>query len=145
MNLIFDIVQVSSFLINDSSSCDYTLNIDLKLGKYQLSQSQNQEKDFLKLHFDEIKNSEYSSIVINSGNEKSKIKFKCYGIEIQIEMKNEKLLKLYEEMKRTDLSHRFLRVNLSEDEMKEFPTREEIEDNTNKSIYFKNYSFEFKN
>ena len=143
MNLVFDIIQVSSFSINDSISCDYSLNIEMNLVKYQLSQSQNHEKEFLKLHFDEIKDSNYSLVTINSGSDKSKIKFKCYGIELQIEMTSDKLFKLYDEMSKTEFTHRFLKIYLSEDEMNQFPTREEIEDDVDKNIFFKNYKFEF--
>lgn len=61
-------------------------------------------------------------------------------------MKNEKLLKIFEELElnKKKCRNRLLRVEISEDELLNLPSREDIEDNVERFIKFKKYTFEFK-
>jgi hypothetical protein len=143
MNIVFDITEIESFSIKNSSSTNYSLELKLQFGTYLLGTDEGSFSELLKNYFNEKDNFFYSYVNIQSNGNNSIIKFQQYGTELVINMSDEKLLKLYEEMTKDNFKHRFLRVELSEDDMKKFPSREDIEDGIETLIKFEKYSFEF--
>ena len=141
MIIVFDITNISRFHINYGNQYDYCLELRLKVGTYYESEFQQSVGSSLKQYFSKLlKNDDYSSVIISSNGDISRIKFLRSGIKLEIDMSNEKLLKLYEEVKRTDLNDKFLKVKLSEDELSNLST---IDDDIDRFIYFTDYTFEF--
>jgi hypothetical protein len=140
MNIVFDIFNISRFHVKDGNQYNFSLELHLRIGTYYTSEFQSSVKNSFKEYFDEIKKEDYSSVILSSDGNISRIKFGNNGIQLDIDMSSEKLLKIYEEVKRTNLSNKFVRIELTEDELLSCSTFDDYKD---RFIYFENYSFEF--
>lgn len=142
MNLLFQI-ELKTYTIGSIGYLDYQLDFDLKLLNYQLSPKQYSSKDFLDGYFKELMKGEYCQLILNSGSEETQVSFGRHLINVSMKMSSEKLLNIIEQYKNVDVKERYLRIELTENELLKFPSREEIEDDYRSEIKILFYKFEF--
>ena len=145
MNLIFDTTLSKLILMNSDefNEKNYLLTVSLSLVHYDFDDDEFQHKNEVSQYLKNIKNTNYSEIQITDGNEGSGIWIKDNFIEISSSFKQEKLLKLYEILKDEDVKKKFVRINITNEELDSIKTSYGMD----KLIYFtifKNINFEFQ-
>lgn len=142
MNLLFQI-ELKTYTIGSIGYFDYQLDFDLTLLNYQLSPKQYSSKDFLDGYFKELMKGDYCQLILNSGSEETQVSFGRHLINVSMKMSSEKILNTIKQYKDVDVKKRLLRLELTENELSKFPSREEIEDDDRSEIKILFYKFEF--
>lgn len=142
MNLLFQI-ELKKIVVGSIGFLDYQLDFDLKLLNYQLSSQQYSSKDFLNEYFTGLMKDEYSELILKSGSEGTEISFGRNLIQLSMKMSSEKLQSILKYCGDIGVKKRYLRVELSQDELSKFPSKENIEDDVRDRIKIFFYKFEF--
>jgi hypothetical protein len=147
MNLIFD-TELSKLTIKSSNKYgenNYILVVNLTFVHYHYDEDDDfEQRSRLDGYLKNLLKTHYSSIEITDSSESNSIEFKENFIEISSRMNQEKLLKIYESLKDKEIKTKFLRINLSSEELKLLFVKEEFNGNITLWNTFDDVSFEFQ-